>query len=851
VIHPVRLRTEYLADPLGIDVTSPRLSWWLEADDGEQAQSAYEVEVSSPGSGSPDLWASGVVSSARQAHVEYNGRPLESRQTCNWRVRVRDERGKPSAWSDLARWEMGLLTPSDWQARWVRHVRATAGRPSLFRRPFTARGDLVRARLYATAHGIYVAHINGTPVSDAALRPGWTDYPTRTQYQVYDVTALVAEGENVLTAVLAGGWYSGHVAMVGKELYGKRPALLAQLEVTYADGTRLVARSGSGMRASHGPWLAGDLLMGEAFDGRLADCAWMRPGFDDSDWAKARVVAGPPAPLIAECSEPVRPIQQVGAISAAASTTADATVFDMGANIVGRVRLRVSGPAATELTVRHAEMLDTEGALYTENLRTARATDTYILAGNPEGESFEPTFTFHGFRFVEVRGLGSSLPKEACTGIVLSSGYPVAGEFECSDPMVNTLQANIVRSMRGNFVDIPTDCPQRDERAGWMGDAQIFVRTATCNGAVGPFFTKWLRDVVDACGPFGFRDVSPMPLTWNQPGAPGWGDAGVIVPWTLYRVYGDTRLLASTYPEMKRWVDGRVAANPDLLWREQRGNDYGDWLAVGEEASKEVIASAYLARSLDLTSQVATLLNQPDDSRRYRDLADRARTAFRSAYVGANGLREPSQTTCALALRFELLEPSERQAVLDQLLERIAAAGGHLTTGFLGVEHLLWVLDLGGRPDAAHDLLGRRTFPSWGYSIDQGATSIWERWDGWTRDGGFQDPSMNSFNHYSLGAVGAWLFGRLLGIDLDPDVPGFARASVCPRPGGDITWARGWQETIAGRFDVAWRIDGDVFELDLSVPVNATADVQLPFDGAKTRVGGGRHRFESSVDGSR
>ena len=846
MIRPDRLRTEYLSAPLGVEAPAPRLSWWLEADADAKAQSAYEIEVSSPGSGSPDLWATGRVESRRQAHIEYGGRPLQSRQVCDWRVRVWDEGGHVSEWSAPARWEMGLLEPTDWQARWVRHVGATPGRPSLFRRSFKARGGLARARLYATAHGIYVAHVNGTRVSDAALRPGWTDYPTRTQYQAYDVTSLVSEGENVLAAVVADGWFSGHVAMIGRNIYGKRPALLAQLELTYEDGTMQVVASGSGMRAAHGAWLAGDLLMGEAVDARLADVAWMHRGFDDRAWSKARVRTKPAPALTAEVNEPVRPVEDVAAVAAFPSIAGDATVFDMGVNLVGRVRLRVQGPVGTEVTLRHAETLDAEGALYTENLRTAKQTDTYILAGDPDGETFEPSFTFHGFRYVEVKGLGSSLPREACTGVVLSSGFPITGGFECSEPMLNTLQANIVRGMRGNFVDIPTDCPQRDERAGWMGDAQIFARTATGNAAVAPFFTKWLRDVVEACGPAGFRDVAPMPVTFKTPGAPGWGDAGVIVPWTVYRVYGDTRVLEMMYPEMKRWVDGKAEANPDLLWREARGNDYGDWLAVGEEASKEVIASAYLAHSLDLTSRAARVLDQAGESKHYRNLFERARAAFRAAYVAPEGMREASQTTCVLALSFDLLEPAEREVVLAQLVERIDAAGGHLTTGFLGVEHLLWALDLGGRLDIAHDLLVKRTFPSWGYSIDHGATTIWERWDGWTQESGFQDPAMNSFNHYSLGAVGAWMYARLLGLDLDPEVPGFAKASICPRPGGEITWASGWQETMAGRYEVAWRIRGDVFELDVQVPVNAIAEVQLPHNGAPATVRSGRHHFETA-----
>ena len=848
MLTAVRLRTEYRENPVGIDVSRPRLSWWLAGDNGELAQSAYQVQVAIAG-GEPDgLWDSGKVTSSRNAHVEYEGAPLQSRAICQWRVRVWDERDSASPWSAPASWEMGLLEEPDWVADWVQDPASTdtdyTGRPSLFRQEFFSGAPVAKARLVGSALGLYFAEINGQRVSDACLRPGWTDYPTRTQYQVHDVTGLVRDGQNALGAVLADGWYSGRIAWVGPGLYGKRPALRLQLELTFEDGRQQTVATSPAWQCAAGPWLSADLILGESYDARLARPGWSSPGAAPADWHPVEVFGQPAPPLVAECAEPVRPLETVAAVSSRPSPDGTATIFDLGTNMVGRVRLALAGAAGVEVVVRHAEILDGDGGLYTTNLRKATATDRYVMSGDPGGEFFEPEFTFHGFQFVEVAGLGSALPTDCCQGVVIGSAYPKGGEFDCSDPLVNTLQRNLLRSMRGNFLDIPTDCPQRDERLGWMGDAQVFARTATCNGGVAPFFTKYLQDVLDARTIHGFTDVCPVPIPWEKPAAPGWGDAGVIIPWTVYRVYGDTRVLARSYPSMRHWIDGLIEVNPDLRWRERRANDYGDWLSLGKETSKELIGSAYLAHSIELTGRAAAVLREDADAARYGELLASARASFADAYVDADGIREPTQTACVLALHFELVPAELRSLVVDQLVALVEAAGGHLETGFLGVEHLLPVLDRAGRLDLAYGMLLNRTFPSWGYSIDNGATSIWERWDGWTHDKGFQDPAMNSFNHYSLGSVGAWLVTRLLGIDLDPDVAGFGQFRVWPQPGGGISWARGWQETMAGRIEAGWRISDGKLHLSVDVPVNATATVHRPGGAEDTQtVAAGHHEF--------
>lgn len=855
-IQPVRLRCEYRVDPLGIDERAPRLSWALESERRNQMQSAYQILVAA---NEEDLeaeenllWDSGRVESGRTIGVEYEGEALRSGSRCVWKVRVWDGADGVSPFSELAVFEMGLLERSDWSGAWISAGKdpdkdfdppsgdeyddlANGLSPSPYlRKEFSLDSSVRRARIYATARGVYELSINGSRVGEDVLAPGWTDYNQRVQYRSYDVTSLLAEGPNTLGAVLGDGWFAGFVGFDPKHrgaLYGPRPQLLVQLNVEYEDGGRESVATDDSWRCSTGPILFSDLLMGESYDARKEMPGWNEPGFDDSGWYG--VISGElgDADIVAQPDEGVRVTEEIRAKNVTEPRDG-VYVFDLGQNMVGWVRLRMEGEAGTKLTLRYAEALNPDGTLYTTNLRSARATDHYVLKGEGE-EVYEPRFTFHGFRYVEVTGYPGEPPLGAVTGRVVHSATPPTGSFECSSQMVNKLQENILWGQRGNFLSVPTDCPQRDERLGWTGDAQVFVRTAAFNMDVAAFFEKWMVDVEDAQSPEGaFPDVAPLlrgsGLIDLRRGAPAWGDAGVIVPWTIYRTYEDTRIVERHYDAMTRWMEYLYEGNPDLLRKNRMGNNYGDWLSPrGDHTPKHLLATAYWAYDAKLMAEMAEATGRHEDAKKYRDLHERIRAAFNDAYVVPDGRIEGDTQTCyLLALHMDLLPEELRSAAADHLVRTIEREDWHLSTGFVGVGYLCPVLTETRHTDVAYRLLLNETYPSWGYNIKNGATTIWERWDGWTEENGFQSPNMNSFNHYSLGSVGEWLYRYVAGIGLG--TPGYGRIVIRPRPGGGLTHARGEYDSVRGRISSAWKIEDDRFVLEVTIPPNTTATVHVP-----------------------
>jgi len=869
-MRPVHLRCEYRVDPLGIGERTPRLSWILESEVRGQVQSAYRVLVAASEEDLEAerdlLWDSGRVESDLSVGVEYEGEALRSGMSCVWKVRVWDGAGDPSPFSEPAVFGVGLLERSDWKGVWIslgegpsQDMEPPSGDEyddvgnglascPYLRKEFGLARPVRRARLYATARGVYELYLNGARVGEDVLAPGWTDYERRIQYQTYDVTGLLAEGRNALGATLGDGWFSGFFGFDPKRRgahYGVRPALLAQLEVEYEDGTTEILATDGSWRCSTGPILFSDPLMGESYDARLEMPGWAEPGFDDSDWYGVRVEERNETPLVAQPDEGVRATGEVRA-KAVTEPKEGVYVFDMGQNMVGWARLKVVGEAGTAVRLRYAEALEPDGTIYTENLRAARQTDTYVLAGGGE-EAYEPRFTFHGFHYVEVTGYPGEPPPGAVTGRVVHSATPPSGRFECSSPMVDRLQQNIVWGQRGNFLSVPTDCPQRDERLGWMGDAQVFVRTASFNMDVAAFFEKWMVDVEDAQRPEGaFPDVAPL-LTGSglidlSRGAPAWGDAGVIVPWTVYRTYADKRIIERHYDAMARWMAYLREANPELLRKNKLGNNYGDWLSPkGDYTPKDLLATAYWAYDAGLMAEMAEVVGRSEDASEYAELRERIKAAFNRAYVSPEGRVEgDTQTGYVLALHMDLLPEGLRPAAAEHLVEAIEREDWHLSTGFVGISYLCPVLTEAGRADVAYRLLLNDTFPSWGYTIEHGATAIWERWDGWTEESGFQSPNMNSFNHYSLGSVGEWLYRHVAGIDLDPQTPGYGHVVIHPRPGGGLTHARAEYDSVRGRISSAWRVEGERFDLQITVPPNATATVHVPAaDGAEVTEGGG------------
>lgn len=865
-LRPYALRCEHRATPLGIGEPAPLLSWRLAPGAGTRrgaSPAAYRVQVAE-GPDGPDVWDTGRVSDAEATGVVYAGPALRSRTRYHWRVTVWTE-GEPAGHAESSAepwarswaqsWFETGLDAQEWRASWIAHdwtAVEVVDPPEegeraldsygllpcpLLRRTFSAPQAPVRARLYVSARGLYEMRINGERVGDAELAPGWTDYAHRVQYQAYDVTDLIAEGGNALAATLADGWWSGFVGFDPRRAgghYGRFPQLIAQLHLDHADGASQVVGTDGSWRTHHGPTRYADLLMGECRDVRHDVDGWDRPGFDDAAWSPARVTGDDVTILVAGADEPVRALGELAPVAITRIGPA-AHLVDFGQNFAGRVRLTARGLGrGSRVTVRHGEALDEDGALYTGNLRTAAATDV-LIAGDRAEELFEPRFTYHGFRYAEVVGVADLRPADI-TGVVLHSDTPWAGTFACSDPEVQRLHQNIEWGQRSNFVSVPTDCPQRDERLGWLADAQVFLPTACLNADVAAFFAKWMRDVLDAQGPDGgFTNVAPRLTGVADEGAPGWGDAGVLIPWHLYLTYGDERILARSLDSMCAWVDFVHRHNPDLVWRHKVGPHFADWLSIGRPTPREVVATAYFARSAELTARAARTLGD-ERAERYAALARGIRAVFVARLVSAGGRVEgDTQTGHLLALAFELLPGDLDDLAAERLATLVEEAGPGLSTGFLGVGLIAPVLDRIGRPDLVHALLRRTSRPSWLYPLRHGATTIWERWDGYTEDGGFQAAAMNSFNHYALGSVGEWLYRGLAGLDQADGSVGYRELVVRPRPfevpPGGRAWAEASHESVRGRIAVRWEREDDAFRLDVTVPPGSTATVHIPVAG--------------------
>ncbi|HWH71597.1 MAG TPA: family 78 glycoside hydrolase catalytic domain, partial [Candidatus Sulfotelmatobacter sp.] len=582
-------------------------------------------------------------------------------------------------------------------------IPAEAGDVRYVRKPFEVSRGVRQAVLYAAALGLYAVHLNGEPVGDHVLAPDWTDYRKRVRYQAYDVTRLLHKGSNVIAATLANGWYSGHIGNGGNQFYGKTPAFLAQLEVTYQDGHVERVGTDDSWTSCGGPILSSDFMLGEDYDARLEAKGWDKAGWSGSSGLPVRLREAPAIALDAQVMEPVRQIARLKP-KTVTEPKLGCFVYDLGQNMVGLVRLKVAAPAGTRVTLRHAEMLNPDGTLYTKNLRGAPSIDHYICKGGGT-EVWQPRFTFHGFRYVELTGLPAKPGAGAVTGIVLASDTPPAGQFACSDPRINQLQSNIQWGQRGNYLSVPTDCPQRDERLGWMGDAQVFVRTATYNADVAAFFTKWLVDVDDGQSQEGaFSNVNPD--TMGGRGVPAWGDAGVICPWTIYEVYGDKRILERHLPAMTQWVEYVRRHSPGLIREKDRGDDYGDWLSIGADTSKELIGTAYFAYSTHLVARSYQALGDTEKAAKYEQLFADIKQAFNQRYVAADGrIKGNTQCAYAMALKFELLPDALRPKAAQYLEEDIQARGGHLSTGFVGVSYLLPVLTQSGKAATAYQLL--------------------------------------------------------------------------------------------------------------------------------------------------
>lgn len=833
------LECEYKVNPLGIEAKKPRLSWKIVSNERGVMQSAYRIRTAANiddlESGRNLLWDSGKVESDRSIHIPYDGDNLESRQRVYWQVRVWDNKGDVSGWSKPAWWEMGLLEPDDWKAEWIEpelEEDENSSNPCpMLRNQFKLKKNIKSARAYITCHGLYEMQINGKKVGDQVFTPGWTSYHKTLQYQVYNVTDMLKAGNNCAGVILGDGWYRGNLAW-GDNKYGKKLGLLVQIEVTYKDGSTEIITSDESWKASTGAILVSDIYNGELYDARLEKEGWSEPGYDDSGWSSVTETDYNKDILTASVGEPVKKIETVEPVEII-TTPEGNTVVDMGQNMVGWVRFKVKGEPGTRIRLRHAEVLDAEGNFYTENLRDAKQTVEYILKGEGE-EVYEPHFTFQGFRYVCVENWPGELSLDDLTGIVIHSDIEPTGEFECSSDMINQLQHNIRWGQKGNFLDVPTDCPQRDERLGWTGDAQVFAPTACFNYDVAAFYTKWLADLsADQHSSGAVPHVIPDVLGGGNAAAAGWADASVIIPWTVYLYYGDKRILQKQYESMKGWVDYMAdRAGDNYLWE----NDYtfGDWLAFstdrsdypGATTSKDFIRQAYFAHSTRLFVRISKILDKKDDTKKYSKLLANIKKAFRNEFVTPNGrVTSDTQTAYSLTVAFDLL--SEKEAVAAERLAENVERFGHITTGFLGTPAICHALSENNYLGQAYMLLNRKEYPSWLYPVTRGATTIWERWDGIKPDGSFQNPGMNSFNHYAYGAIGDWLYRTVAGIKPDKDSPGFKHIIIHPHPGGGLKWARAKLNSMYGHIEAGWDMDGEK-TFTVEIPPNTTATIKLP-----------------------
>lgn len=831
-----QLLCENTSNPIGMGVEKPRFTWLITSTQGSTMQTAYELVIRE---GKKTVWSTGKVNSDQSVLVEYAGTPLVSNTKYNWQVRVWDNHGGVSAWSTPALFHTALFQESDWKAKWISigfEEEATSRPVQYFRKSFAVKKKIAQATAFITSQGMYEAYLNGSRVGDAYLTPGWTSYKTRLQYQVYDVTTLLRTGDNAAGAMLGNGWFRGTLGWVGNgNLYGKQLALLMQVYIKYADGTSDFFVTDESWRSSYGAVQSSEIYDGETIDHTKEQKGWNNILFDDTKWSSVTTIQAGYKHLLATYNEPVKkhevftPIKMI-------TTPKGERVLDFGQNLVGWVKVKASGKAGSNIVIKHAEVLDKFGNFYTDNMRSAKTTATYILNGQGD-EEFEPHFTFYGFRYIKIEGDLEEIKPENFTAVALYSAMPMTGSFTSSNKLVNQLQQNIQWGQKGNFLDVPTDCPQRDERLGWTGDAQAFSRTAAFNYNVHNFFTKWLRDVEADQLPNGSVPfVIPNVLGQNSAGSAGWADVATIIPWNLYLVYGDKRILETQYASMKNWVNFMEGKSVNDLWN--TGFHFGDWLFYrpfddndGRAAvtDKYLIAQSFYAHSTQLLINAAQVLGKTDDVSFYSNRLKKNKAAFLNEYVTPSGrLVSGTQTAMVLALNFDMLPESMRESTAARLVENIKSYDNHLSTGFLGTPYLTDVLTRFGKTDVAYQLLLQESFPSWLYPVKMGATTIWERWNGIRTDSTFEPASMNSFNHYAYGAIGDWMYRRMVGIDNSDGHIGYKHATIKPYLGTGFTHARGELQTYYGKISNGWKIEGDRLNMETEIPANTTAIICFP-----------------------
>ncbi|BBD73297.1 alpha-rhamnosidase [Sulfodiicoccus acidiphilus] len=812
---PVELRCEYVVNPVGVE-GRPRLSWVVQCPERGVRQSAFRLIVSTSEEVSlkevGDVWDSGEVNSELN-EVRYDGPPLRSNSRYFWRIKWWDSRGRESPWSTVAYFHTGLLKEEDWKASWI-----SGGK--LLRREFDVLKPVRLAMVFVTGLGYYELKLNGEKVGDRVLDPAWTDYSKRVLYATYDVTSMLRRGKNVLGIMLGKGRYAKEYG------YEDRRVAILQLEIEYTDGTRERVVTDSSWRSSDGPIVDDDLYNGEVYDARLEKPHWDSPGYDDRDWREVEVVKGPEGKLRSSTLPPIRRVRTIQPLKLLVPRPG-VYVFDMGQNFSGWARLKVRGPRGTEVRLRFSELADERGNLDRRNLRKAMATDVYVLRGGGE-EIYEPHFTYHGFRYVEVTGYPGVPTLDSVVGVVVHSDVEPTGSIATSNPLVNSIHRAVWWGQLSNLMGVPTDCPQRDERMGWTGDAQLSAEEASLNFWMVPFYEKWVEDILDAQAPDGMVP-GVAPPHWRVPGDPAWGTAIVVVPWTLYLYYGDVTVLERAYDGMRKWVEFLFSKAESYVLR---WGTWGDWCPPSHvhpvETPLEVTSTWILYRDSLVLSEVAGVLGRVEDQRKYGKLASMVKEAFNSAFLKGDHYSTGSQTCDVLPLYLDMVPEDKVEAVLNHLLRDVQVShDNHLNTGILGTRYLLETLSKYGKSDVAYAIATQETYPSWGYMLREGATTVWERWEYLAGEG------MNSHNHIMLGTVDAWFYRNLAGIRVLE--PGFRKFRVRPDY-VDLKFVEASVYTPRGRVEVSLK-RGEGTEMRVVVPVGSEAEVNVPLTGISVKEG--------------
>lgn len=876
-IIPSYLRVEYKVNPY-VDERAPRLSWELKGQGFNHSQSAYQILVASTreqlAKDHGDLWNSGKISSNQTNQVSYQGKKLASGQRVYWKVRSWDEADVAGDWSEVNYWERGKPAETNWDARWIGIDLNNLAKPGEYHLPpspyLRKQTSLTRtvksARLYISSLGLHNFYINGKKVGEDYFASGWTDYNKRVYYNVYDVSSLVREGDNTFGAILSGGWYAGYLGyalLVGspqvKQFYGEFPLLKAQVDIEYTDGTKKTVATDRTWKVGTGAVQESDILQGETYDSRLEPEGWKIAGFDDSRWQDVQEIADMPGQTLEIYpGNPVRVVKEL-AVKSITKTEDGKYIIDFGQNFAGNIRLQLKGEKGDSLVFRYGEMLFPDGRLMTENLRKARARDTYVFKGTGKQEIWSPSFTFHGFQFVEVSGLQKEPTKDFLKGLVLSSPVQQTGSFSSDNAMLNQLYKNIVWTQRANYIDIPTDCPQRDERLGWTGDAQIYMRSAIFNADVAAFHTKWIQDLNDAqWGNGAFPIYAPMPVNSEGVAAirkddafsPGWSEAGIICTYEIFKAYNDVRIVEKSMPYMLKFMDFLKKRTQEGVLKEGSFEDvtpkggFGDWLSVGEKTSPDLLATTYYYYCSRLMREMSHAVGRADQVEFFQKEMETVKQGFKNHYMGTdgklktngavygdgagyvegeNGFAGHTQTAYANALYSGILDQKDVKLAGKYLRELVKANDNKLSTGFLGFKPLLPALSASGSIDKAYLLLQSEEYPSLGYEVINGATSIWERWDSYTKDKGFvHNAAMNSFSHYAFGSVNEWIFEHMLGIRAKEN--GYQEVIIKPEIGPyGINEASGSYRSIAGEIKSSWQQRPGELLQEVSIPVNVKA----------------------------